>query len=261
MFYVGDRGVLLFDPLEDRGEQLRRAIASVTSLPITAIVYSHDHADHIGDARKFTEMPAKIRVIASKATADKMSFLKSSLPRPTEVVPWPRGSFKFEKLVVELHGFERAAHTDDHAAWLMPQEGVLHLPDLINPDQPPFWAFAGSENYAYYAANLEEVAKLRWTFLSGGHGNVGSRADVEFYRSFLKDINEAVAKALGEVQWGVGVDAATVNAHTAFLPAWLSAVAKHATDSLRPKYGKLYGFEAATPRNAEMVAQTMVGYK
>lgn len=34
-----------------------------------------------------------------------------------------------------------------------------------------------------------------------------------------------------------------------------------ATDALRPKYGKLYGFEAATPPNAEMVAWTMFEYR
>jgi hypothetical protein len=44
-------------------------------------------------------------------------------------------------------GFVRAAHTDDAAGWLLVSERVLHLPDLVNPDQPPFWRFAGSENY------------------------------------------------------------------------------------------------------------------
>lgn len=39
---------------------------------------------------------------------------------------------------MELHGFEWAAHTDDHAAWLLPQERIIHSSDLINPDQPPF---------------------------------------------------------------------------------------------------------------------------
>lgn len=265
IFYVGDKGVLLFDPLDGRSEHIRKAIAEVTKLPLTTIVYSHNHADHIGDAKTFAEAATKagitLRIIASKATADKMAFLKSAHPKPTETVAWPRDSFKFEGLTVELHGFERAAHADDHGIWLLVGEKVAHLPDHVNPDQPPFWAFAGSENFAYYESNLEQLAKLDWTFLNGGHGNVGAKADVEFYRAFLSDLKQAVGKALGEVAWGTGVDASTVNAHTPFLPAWLEAVAKNATAALRPKYGSYYGFEAAAPRNAEMVAMAMFSYR
>jgi hypothetical protein len=43
------------------------------------------------------------------------------------------------------------------------------------------------------------------------------------------------------------------------------AVLRHdlaeATETLRPKYGHLYGFEFATPPNAEMVAWTMFEYR
>lgn len=265
VFYVGDKGVLLFDPLDGRGALIRKAIAEVTKLPVTAIVYSHDHADHIGGAKEMVDFLTRAgsppRIVASRATADKMAFLKSAHPAPTETVAWPRGSFRFEGLTVELHGFERAAHADDHGVWLLLEEKVAHLPDLVNPDQPPFWNFAGSENFAYYESNLEQLAKLDWTFLHGGHGNVGARADIEFYRAFLADLKQAVGKALGEVAWGTGVDASKVNAHTPFLPAWLTAVAKSATDALRPKYGSYYGFEAATPPNAEMVAMAMFSYR
>ncbi len=98
-------------------------------------------------------------------------------------------------------------------------------------------------------------------YLSGGHGNVGSKDDISFYRTFLADLKQAVGKALGEVPWGTGVDASKVNAHTPFLPAWLEAVGKNAVATLRPKYGKYYGFESAMPRNAEMVAMSMFSYR
>src|SRR3954449_4906193 len=42
-FYVGDEGVLLFDPPEGHGASLVAAIAQVTNKPVTAIVYSHFH--------------------------------------------------------------------------------------------------------------------------------------------------------------------------------------------------------------------------
>jgi glyoxylase-like metal-dependent hydrolase (beta-lactamase superfamily II) len=265
-FYVGSRGVLLFDPLEGHGAQILQAIAEVTKLPVTAVVYSHDHADHIADAAIIRDASAKagvakLRIIASKQTAEKMRALASKHPAPTETVAWPAGSFRFEGLTVALHGFRRAAHSDDAAAWLLGSEKVLHLPDLVNPDQPPFWQFAGSENYVYYRTNLAAIAALDWTYLNGGHGNVGSKRDLAFYGVFLDDLEAAVGKAMASTPFGEGVDAKKINAHTAFLATWVDAVARKATDALRAKYGALYGFEYSVPANARMVAMTLFEYR
>ena len=265
-FYVGDRGVLLFDPLDQRADTILQAVRAVTDLPVTAIVYSHDHADHIGGAQALlTSLAAQQsqtpRIIASRATAEKMERLNSTLPRPTQVLDWPNASFRFESLRVELHGFAHAAHTDDHAAWLLVQERVLHAPDLLNADQPPFWAFAGSERFAYLEDNLRTANALAWDYFNGGHGNVGSHDDFAFHLGFISDLRDAVGQSMSEVPWGFGVDAATLNAHTPMLPAWYAEIARRATDQLRPTYGQYYGFDAATPRNAEMVAEYLFSYR
>ncbi len=61
---------------------------------------------------------------------------------------------------------------------------------------------------------------------------------------------------------GAGVeDSAAVNAHTPFLSHWIAEVGKHATDTLPPKYGAYYGFDHATPKNAEMVAMYLFSYR
>jgi hypothetical protein len=53
----------------------------------------------------------------------------------------------------------------------------------------------------------------------------------------------------------------SANAHTRFLANFFATIAREATEAMRPKYGQLYGFEAATPPNAEMVAWTMFEYR
>ena len=90
---------------------------------------------------------------------------------------------------------------------------------------------------------------------------MGSKDDVAFYRTFIADMKQAAGSALASVSWGDGVDAETVRAHTVYFTTWLAAVAKKITDELRPKYGKFYGFEASTPRNAELVALTLSAYR
>lgn len=264
-FYVGDEGVLLFDALEGRAAPILEAVRSVTQKSVTAIVYSHDHGDHIGGIKDLLAAlgggASAPRIIASRATVEKMAFLGSRLPGATEVVDWPRGQFKFEDLTVELHGFERAAHTDDHGAWLLVGERVLHAPDLLNPDQPPFWSFAGSERFAYLEDNLKAADALAWDYFNGGHGNVGAHADFAFHLRFIADLKREVGEALVEVPFGFGVDVKTINAHTPMLPAWYGEIARRATEALRPMYGGFYGFDAATPANAEMVAEYLYNYR
>lgn len=52
--YVGDQGVLVFDPLSNGyGQGVLDAINSITDLPVTGLVYSHYHLDHLSDAQLF----------------------------------------------------------------------------------------------------------------------------------------------------------------------------------------------------------------
>ena len=138
VFYVGEAGVLIFDQLEGVYDNIAQAVASVTDKPITAAVYVHYHADHIGDIGKYVAAAEargeRLRIIGSSKTGLCMDLSNSSLPRPTDVLEWPRDTFEFEGLTVELHGFDPAAHCEDHAAWLLTDERIIHSSDLINPD-------------------------------------------------------------------------------------------------------------------------------
>jgi glyoxylase-like metal-dependent hydrolase (beta-lactamase superfamily II) len=264
VFYIGEHGVLIFDTLEGVYDNITQAIASVTDKPIIAAVYPHYHADHIGDIGKFVEAAGKqgveLRIIASAKTQQSMDLANSSFPRPTQVLKWPRDSFDFDGLTVELHGFEWAAHSDDHSAWLLKQDRIIHSPDLINPDQPPFWKFAGNERFRFHEDNLKQVYDLGWDYLSGSHGNIGTREDIDFHLAFVADLKAAIGKVMTDHPFSEFVDP-SADAHTAFLANFFATIAREATNALRPKYGQLYGFEYATPPNAEMVAWTMFEYR
>ena len=264
VFFVGERGVLIFDTLEGVYDNITKAVASVTDKPITAAIYPHYHADHIGDIDKYVngakQRGIDLEIVASTKTRQSMDLASSSFPRPTKELNWPRDSFQFEDLTVELHGFEWAAHSDDHSAWLLKQERIVHCPDLINPDQPPFWRFAGSERFRFHEDNLKQVEGLEWDYLSGSHGNIGSRADLDFHFAFIADLKAAVGKAMGEHPFTEFVNP-LAKAHTEFLSKFFSVISTEATKTLRAKYGRMYGFEEATLPNAEMVAWTMFEYR
>jgi glyoxylase-like metal-dependent hydrolase (beta-lactamase superfamily II) len=262
--HVGDRGVLIFDTLEGVYDGISQAIRSVTDKPVIAAVYPHYHADHIGDIAKYVDAAKSqgvaFQIIGSTKTCDSMNLANSSFPRPTQLLAWPHDSFDFDGLTVELHGFEWAAHSDDHSAWLLKQDRILHSPDLINPDQPPFWRFAGNERFRFHEDNLKQIYDLEWDYLSGSHGNIGSRVDIDFQLAFIADLKTAVGNAMGAHPFTEFVDP-SADAHTGFLSNFFATIAREATDALRPKYGQLYGFEHATPPNAEMVAWTLFEYR
>src|ERR1700753_714208 len=85
LFYVGERGGLLFGSPLGAADATLAAIASVTPLPVTAVVYSHFHADHVGGSRRLFELLAAAppRGVASEDTARRMSRVPADLPPPT----------------------------------------------------------------------------------------------------------------------------------------------------------------------------------
>ncbi|HFG3722912.1 TPA: MBL fold metallo-hydrolase [Escherichia coli] len=262
-FYVGDKGVLLFDAPEGRGKYLLQAIRDVTPLPVTALVYSHYHVDHIGDSPFWNDEAKKegvnLRIIASKATAEKMQFMNSRLPVATQVLSKKDDQFKFEKQTIELHRFVKAGHTDDHSVWLLKQEKVAHSQDLLNPDQLPMMGFAVSDTLVYHDSNLRQVEMLDWKYFIGGHGNIGSHDDFKFQRQFLNDLRDTTIKVRKEESFGKFMNK-TANNHADFARAQREAIIKKVTEVLRPKYGHMYGYDASMPANIEMAIRLVGSY-
>ncbi|ELH8640819.1 MBL fold metallo-hydrolase [Escherichia coli] len=262
-FYVGDKGVLLFDAPEGRGKYLLQAIRDVTPLSVTALVYSHYHVDHIGDSPFWNDEAKKegvnLRIIASKATAEKMQFMNSRLPVATQVLSKKDDQFKFEKQTIELHRFVKAGHTDDHSVWLLKQEKVAHSPDLLNPDQLPMMGFAVSDTLVYHDSNLRQVEMLDWKYFIGGHGNIGSHDDFKFQRQFLNDLRDTTIKVRKEESFGKFMNK-TANNHADFARAQREAIIKKVTEVLRPKYGHMYGYDASMPANIEMAIRLVGSY-
>ena len=233
-FYVGDKGVLLFDAPEGRGKYLLQAIRDVTPLPVTALVYSHYHVDHIGDSPFWNDEAKKegvnLRIIASKATAEKMQFMNSRLPVATQVLSKKDDQFKF-----------------------------AHSPDLLNPDQLPMMGFAVSDTLVYHDSNLRQVEMLDWKYFIGGHGNIGSHDDFKFQRQFLNDLRDTTIKVRKEESFGKFMNK-TANNHADFARAQREAIIKKVTEVLRPKYGHMYGYDASMPANIEMAIRLVGSY-
>jgi len=90
LFYVGKRGVLLFDPFLGGADATLAAIASVTSLPVTAVVYSHFHAGPPPPGRR-TRLAGGRGAVRGRDGAAGRVPLSPSRSRPRDV-PHRRGA-------------------------------------------------------------------------------------------------------------------------------------------------------------------------
>lgn len=257
IFYVGDEGILVFDAMAfGASEKLLEAIQKVAHKPVTAIVYSHHHEDHIGDADVFVKAAKKaghdLRIIATYATAKKMQDNGSTLPQPTQQIGFANGSAQFEGVTVRVRGFDNASHDSDSGVWLLEEEKVAHIPDMINANQMPYMNFAGAKYYAPLADNIKALAALDWNFFSGGHGNVGGKADIQFMLGYLQDLEAAIATAQ-KASYQTNYYTSQYGNHQASAVAQQQFVIDAAMAELRKTYGEFYGFEASVPEQIRMV--------
>lgn len=260
LFFVGEDGVLLIDTLNFGSEQaVLDAIRSVTDKPVTTVLLSHHHQDHTGGIAPFAAAAAEagieLRVIASAENAAGLDA--AGLPNPvTEVVPANQDSVTFEDQTIRLIRFDQPAHTYDSAAWLLAEQGILHAPDLANPDQMPYRNFGASEEYHGYPENIDALAAQEFTFFSGGHGNVGGPADIAFMQTYLDDLEAAVAESYGAANFADFLKPEYGN-HQASATAYTNAMDAAALETLRPAYGDFYGFDASVPIQIEMVRDAL----
>ncbi len=245
IFHVGDRGVLVFDPLSGRRAEIAlQAIAKVTDLPVTALVYSHSHLDHIGEAPVFAAAARKngvnLRIIASQATVDEIKRHGKPVPMPTEVVPIPAGEFVFEDLIVRIFtGGKR--HSIDASISHLVQEKVVHAPDFFVPGSLPFENFDFSLDMKGFEDDLEQLIGLDWNFFNDGHGNIGSREDALFMREYIAELRAACLAALGEIPFENFIDPA--KHRYVYSLEWVAELAEAAKGKMDPKFTRLEEFD------------------
>jgi Metallo-beta-lactamase superfamily len=104
LFLVSRRGVAAVDAPAAFGEKVLAAIAEVTSQPVTHVLYSHAHVDHIGAAHLF---PPTATVIVHERTAERLRRAHDPRrPVPTQTVDGAHNQVRIgdHQLFLDYHG-------------------------------------------------------------------------------------------------------------------------------------------------------------
>ncbi len=267
MFLVTGEGVIVVDAPPSITQLILDSIAEVTEEPITHVVYSHSHADHIAGAGM---LPADAVYIAHEDTASQLERAMSAegttfgvfvgggpVPLPTETFA---DSYTLEvgSQVLEL-AYRGNNHEPGNIFIYAPQQKVLMLVDVIFPGWVPFAELALAEDIPGFYAAHDDVLSYDFDVFVGGHlTHTGTREDVEIQQEFILDLRENAATALQTVDFGA------IAAETGFEDQWLlfdtylDAIAQHCTDATLADWAdRLDGAESFTYSHCWVVMESL----
>jgi glyoxylase-like metal-dependent hydrolase (beta-lactamase superfamily II) len=245
MFMVTDQGVVAIDAPPTLGEKYLRAIEEVTDKPVSHVIYSHAHLDHIGAAGMF---PQNATFIAQQETANELQramnvATNTSAVPPVPTVTFPENmtlQFGNQTLQLDYHGNN---HLPGNIFIYAPNQKVLMLVDIVFPGWVPFAYLAITKDTAGFI-EAHDIALNNYDFdtIVAGHlTRLGSRADVEVQKEFVLDLERAAARANQNVSF---MDIAT---KVGFDNPWLlyseyiNAVNKQCEGEMIPKWESRLG--------------------
>jgi len=241
MFLIYDRGVVVIDAPQNLAAYIPKAIAEISDKPITHLIYSHSHADHIGGAKALGGHPI---IIAHEET---LRLLKRDADpnRPLPTVTFSdKYTLRVGNQVLEL-SYHGNAHEPGNIFIYAPAQRVLMVVDIVFPGWMPWRRFALAQDIPGYFAQVEEIRKMDWDTFVGGHvARTGTHADVDLQAEFNQDVKQAAATALATTKPGEGLNPLDKNNPWAFFDHYIDRVAAQCVNTLTPKWStKLGGFD------------------
>ena len=222
---AGDQGVLIVDtmyaPLSDK---IVAAIREINGGPITWIINTHGHADHVGGNANIalkgsniaagnvlgaiTDAGATARIIAHENVLIDMS---SQDPAPP-FEAWPTDTFFTPTKEVFFNGeavqviHQPNAHTDGDSIVFFRRSDVLSTGDLYRTTGYPYIDVANGGTFRGIIDALNNILDItipadrqeRGTMVIPGHGRLSDEADVVEYRDMLTIIRDRIAHMVDE---------------------------------------------------------------
>lgn len=211
--FITATGVVLVDTkIAGWGQPIIDRVRELTSLPITTIINTHTHYDHVEGN---VEFPPTVDVVVHENTAKLMPEMRpvTGVQTPERNVfeenngrNLPTRTFQDRLTLgsgsdrIELYYFGRA-HTGGDAFVVFPAARALHTGDAFpNKGIPIMDANNGGSGVAY-PDTIAEVARLPGIdiVITGHHPTTLTMADVKMYADFNREFVEAVrtTKAAG----------------------------------------------------------------
>ena len=207
--FITSRGVVLVDTkLPGWGQPIIDKLKEITDKPVTTIINTHSHMDHVGGN---VEFPATVEVVSHENAATLMQEMRPVSGGPAQPNVFkehggrglPTRTFKDRMTLgtgderIELYYFGRA-HTSGDAWVVFPALRVLHSGDAFaGKAVPPLDVNNGASGVEYPETIARAVATLTNidTVITGHYQTTLTMADLKTYGEFTREFVQAVQAA------------------------------------------------------------------
>ncbi|KAJ6497933.1 beta-lactamase-like protein [Mycena vulgaris] len=196
MFLVSTHGVIVVDAPPTIGHKLLYAIGNKTHLPVTHLVYSHLHADHIGGASLFNaSRPTTIAHAETRSLLAELSPLDPLRPLP-HITFEDKYTLRVGNQTLEL-SYHGPNHSPGNIFMYAPAQRVALLIDVIFPGWVPFSELAVSSFIPGWTAAHDVLLTFDFdVFVSGHVGRLGTKDDVRLQKKYIDDLHDSCAAAI-----------------------------------------------------------------
>ena len=198
-FFVRSDGVVLVDTkLANNGEAILAKVREVTDKPVTMIINTHSHPDHLGSNQEIdTARGGNVQVVVQANTAKRMAAMNTN----------SKVTQSFEDRLTLGSGADRIdlywfgpLHTDGDAYIVFPQEKVLLMGDAMAWDMGPLIDPGSGGSMVQAPVTLGRLTQG----VSGidkvveGHGHVIGWDGLQRYLAYTRKVVEVARKAVDE---------------------------------------------------------------
>jgi glyoxylase-like metal-dependent hydrolase (beta-lactamase superfamily II) len=196
MFVCTGNGVIAVDAPCGIGERILEAISSVTDEPVTHMVYSHWHADHVGAACIYGDH-------VKRYGHEKTRELLKRFPDQDRMAPTETFS---ENATLEVNGvklelsYKGQNHSEGNIFIYAPKQKVLASIDIVAPGWVAFKGCDSSDNLSGWLQAHDQILDYEFDAVVCGHvARFGTRNDLLAAREYAHDLVNFSREALQEV--------------------------------------------------------------
>lgn len=210
-FVITPRGVVVIDALGSPAlaERLIQEIGRITPIPITHLIVTHYHADHIYGLQAFKSIGAHI--IAHRAA---QQYLQSDTARlrlqasRQELAPWINDATRLvpaDEWIDSRHTLDVGgtvleieplgpAHTPEDIGVYLPSEKVLFAGDMVFRNRIPY---VGQADSRHWIVALDRLLSFGAEVIVPGHGPLSREAvtDMSLTRDYLIYLRRTMGQA------------------------------------------------------------------
>jgi len=205
--FVAANGVIVVDTKNPGwGQPILDKIKTLTDKPVTMIINTHTHGDHVSGN---VEFPATVDIVAQENS--KINMSKTTGPRDERVDIFkgdnakflPKKTFKDKMSLgggkdrIDLYYFGRG-HTNGDAWVVFPALGIVDAADMFSGKNPPrLDPINGGSGFEYAQTLAKAVAGIKNVdTVITGHSTVLTWNDLKEYIDYNRDLVTAIREAM-----------------------------------------------------------------